>query len=224
MKIISLTKTIVLTMSLLWGLIASPVESMQFDRLTQKNNRLQEVMRQEIDNVLGLAGLNKIEMPPFYSQDLQEYRQSQPNPNIAPFLGYWVREWEIFPPYSSLMIFPSELENHLCIIEEVYDYGEYYDLERQVRSARFEFVSIEGERAIGSAFVLDRDLISLETNPLGEEKIEFLGIVNSQTNEFEGLYTSSSISVYEPFNSEIQQQFEANGCLNSRSVEYSHIQ
>ena len=204
-------------MSFLWGLTVSPVESMQRDIRAQKNYPVQEAMRQEIENILGLAGLNKIEMLPFYALDLKEYRQSQQNQQIAPFLGYWVREWEIFLPYSSLSLFSSELENHLCIIEEVYDYGEYYDLERQVRSARFELVSIEGERAIGSTFVLDRNLISLETNPLGEEKIEFLGIVNSQTNEFEGLYTSSSISVYEPFNLEIQRQFEANGCLDSRS-------
>ncbi|MBE9042020.1 hypothetical protein IQ235_14655 [Oscillatoriales cyanobacterium LEGE 11467] len=56
--------------------------------MIEERTRLQKVMRQEIDGVLGLAGLNKIEMPSFYSEELREYRQSQRNQNLVPFLGY----------------------------------------------------------------------------------------------------------------------------------------
>ncbi|MDY6939483.1 MAG: hypothetical protein SWY16_17770 [Cyanobacteriota bacterium] len=192
---------------------------MQVEIFPVQLDRLEAEFHQYVESNLGLAGLNKIEMPPFYSQELQTYRQSQTDRNIAPFLGYWGQEWgQLFPPHSSLSVFPSTTENSLCIIEEIYDYGEYNiaPRERRTLSVNFELVSVENGGAIGTRYILDRRLITTENNPIeGEEETEFLGVVLTQTGELDDdLYASSGIPVYENPNPDIDRQFAANGCIS----------
>ena len=79
--------------------------------------RFQVLMAESVRNILGLWGLNKITSAPQFPPALTAYRQtwSKLNPEVVPFLGFWVNDWEMFKPSLAIAIFPSTIKGQICL-------------------------------------------------------------------------------------------------------------
>ncbi len=180
--------------------------------LTQNEiSKFQFLIKQEIQTTLELAGLGKISEPPKLPTTLKAYRKtwSKVDPEIAPFLGLWVNDWEMFQPDVVIAIFPSTIKGQICVIA-YQDNGHYYTpppggIFPHNPPPRFSTVKIVKGQAIANKLRIHKSLITQK----GE--IEFIGTVKGKSNL--QLYASKSIAnIDSQFSSQIIQQFKTNQC------------
>lgn len=175
-----------------------------------------QTMQAEIASDLGLAGLDKISLPPLYPSALDAHRAKwrQQDPEVADFLGLWVNDWQMFQPDFSLAIFPSAVKGQVCLIEQQ-DNGHHDspvpgETLPATPPARLSTVKISQGQGIGNPLQLSRTLIS-RSQLDGKKQIEFLGTVNAQKQL--QIYAAKSVAELDPaLPAEIAQQFKAQQC------------
>ncbi|BAZ42751.1 hypothetical protein NIES4101_87210 [Calothrix sp. NIES-4101] len=175
--------------------------------------KLQKKMKEEMQATLDLAGLGKIVKPPTFDANLQPYRAqwSKVNPQIAPFLGYWMNNWEMFQPAVTMVVFPSTVKGQVCMIE-YQDNENYIIYPGEPRPPnpmpRFYTLKINQGQGQQGKFRLHKSLISKNNIP-GD--MEFLGIaIGKQKVQ---LYASKGIPKLDSsLPTEVIQKFKANQC------------
>ncbi|MDJ0677679.1 MAG: hypothetical protein QNJ36_20225 [Calothrix sp. MO_167.B42] len=181
--------------------------------LLQKHEiaEFQALMGSEIQTTLGLAGLGKIAQPPKLPVTLKLYRAkwSKVDPEIAPFLGFWVNYWELFEPYFAIAIFPSTIKGQVCLIE-YQDNGHHYtpppgETLPPNPPPRFSTVTIVKGQALSSKLQTHKSLI------IHKGEIEFIGTIKGEQKL--QVYASQSIAKLDSqISPQIMQQFNNHKC------------
>lgn len=178
--------------------------------------KYQKTFQQQIESILNLVGLGKLSRPPEFSETLQAYRneRAKSDPDTAAFLGLWVNEWEPFPPFLFLSIFPSEVKGKVCIIEYI-DTQDPNPIpgEKQPPNPppKFSTARIIRGQLVGEQLWLDKSLIRQVKEEWMTTPIEFLGAVNRQ-KELQ-LYASKKVAELDPIlPAEVLEAFKTNRC------------
>lgn len=219
MKTVLLTLAIVTT---LWGLrsvvysepaVSSPGRS---PLTTSQLTKFKKETQRQVSDVLNLAGLDKLAPLPPYSNGLKQFRSKwqRIDAETAPFLGLWVQEWQLFPPYYSLAIFPSNVKGQVCIVEvqdlQFRDYAPPGEKIPPNPPPRFSIAKVSRGQGVGERVRFDRTLIT-RTRDVRNVEVEFLGVVTPQ-NEVQ-LYGSKAMPQLDPrWPANVLQQFKANQC------------
>lgn len=186
----------------------------------QDVNRLRQQMQEQIDTDLGLAGLDKIGLPPAVPQDLQTYRAkwTRVNPEIAPFLGQWVKDWEIFPPSFELLIFPSRVKGRICLIEFRYNdrpAGGYAPGETVPPNPapRFSAITLSKGQGRDSYLHLHKGLIkrAAASWTVQQHRMEFLGVVTPEQTV--RVYAAKAIADLNSIPASLKSLFQAYQCI-----------
>jgi hypothetical protein len=177
--------------------------------------KLKKVMKEEIDTVLGLAGLDKIVKPPEFNAQLQNYRAklAKVNPEVTPFLGNWIQNWEMSEPAFTIAVFPSRIKGQVCVIE-YQDNQNYLIPPEDKRSPnplpKFSTLKILNRQGQISNLRFHRSLISKNGSGYGGE-VEFMGVAIAKTKL--RLYASQGIPKLDSdLPKQILQKFQANQC------------
>lgn len=150
---------------------------------------------------------------------MKSYRkiQSQINQETAIFLGLWVNDWELFPPFYSLAIFPTKTKGKVCIIQyqdnQYRDYGSFpgETIPPNPPPQFFTAKVVKGQ-IVTSGLSLDRSLIKKIKYPQNQE-VEFLAVVDRAQNL--RLYgVKSAPKLEKNFPKKLLQDFRNNGCLD----------
>ncbi len=181
--------------------------------LLQKHEvaKFQALMGSEIQTTLDLAGLGKISQPPKLPVTLKLYRAKWSNvdPDIAPFLGFWVNDWEMFQPYFAIAVFPSTIKGQFCLIE-YQDNGHHYtpppgETLPPNPAPRFFTVKIVKGQAVTSKLQIHKSLI------IQKGEIEFIGTMKG--GQKLQVYASASIAKLDSqLSPQIMQQFKIHKC------------
>jgi hypothetical protein len=177
--------------------------------------KLKKVMKEEIETVLGLAGLDKIVKPPEFDQQLQNYRAklAKVNPEVTPFLGNWIQNWEMSEPALAIAIFPSRIKGQICVIE--YQDNQNYLIPPEEKRPpnplpKFSTLKIRNRQGQTSNLRLHRSLISKNGSGYAGE-VEFMGVAIAKTKL--RLYASQGIPKLDSdLPKQILQKFQANQC------------
>ncbi|PSR15810.1 hypothetical protein C8255_21200, partial [filamentous cyanobacterium CCP3] len=156
--------------------------------LQQRNAELSQL----IDSELALAGLGKItRLGKPVSLELAQYRQewAAVNPAVAPFLGTWVRDWNLMP-YDFTTVMPSTVPGQVCLVR-------YRQMETE--TVPFEIFTTPPKFSVGR--VVDGQLVSRDV----------------QTAE--SLIRLSPTSAYVPYDVEFLGTVEADGELRLLATE-----
>jgi hypothetical protein len=182
---------------------------------TREVTKLKKVMKEEIDTIFGLAGLDKIPKPLEFNTQLQNYRAKlvKVNPEVSPFLGNWVQNWEIFQPALTIAVFPSVIKGQVCIIESQ-DNQSYIIPPEEKRPPnplpKFSTLKIRNGQGQISNLQLHRSLISKNASGYAGE-VEFMGVAIAKTKL--RLYASQGIPKLDSdLPKQIVQKFQANKC------------
>lgn len=156
--------------------------------LQQREAELSELIESELA-LLGLGKLTTVGKP--ISLELEQYRQEWAvlNPAIAPFLGTWVRDWNLMP-YDFTTVFPSTVPGQVCLVR-------YRQMETE--TVPFETFTTPPEFLVGR--VIDGQLVSRDV----------------QTAE--SLIRLSPASAYLPYDVEFLGTVEADGELRLLAAE-----
>ncbi len=185
--------------------------------------KLRKMMDQDVDTIRNLVGLDKIQSPPVPSKELILYRAKwrDANPDITPYLGLWTNEWEMFPPFFSLSIFPSTIKNKLCIIEyQDNQYQSYGPFPGETIPPNpppiFSTVTMVNGEFVGDRLHLHPDLL-IKTQFEGmDQSIEFLDPII--TGNSLRLYAAKTVpSLAKNIPTEIMQKFTDHQCRISGS-------
>lgn len=186
----------------------------------QELNQFRQQMQAQIDTDLGLAGLNKAGLPPALPQDLQTYRAkwARVNPEIAPFLGQWVKDWDIFPPSFELAVFPSRIKGRLCLIEFRYNdrpAGGYAPGEAipPNPAPRFSVITLRNRQGSNPYLRLHKGLIKTAEASwtVQKHRMEFLGVVTPEQTV--RVYAAKAIADLNSIPASLKQPFQASQCM-----------
>lgn len=177
--------------------------------------KFQKLTQQQIQTTLDLAGLGKIVQPPIFDVKLRSHRAkwAKTNAAIAPFLGSWMNNWEMFLPSYRMAVFPSQVKGQVCVIE--YQDNTSYIIDPESSRPpnpppRFFTLKIRNQQAQTSQLRLHRSLIRNVNSGYGGN-VEFMGVAIGKKDV--RLYASQGIPKLDsglPKN--ILQQFSANKC------------
>lgn len=182
--------------------------------------RLRQSLNEQIETTFGLVGVGKMTPPPAYAPSLRAYRAKwfRTQPEISAYLGLWVQEWETFPPYYSMAVFPSGVRGRMCVVE--YHRNDNLDGSSPLPDGapppnpdpKFSIVTIDRGRGATVDLRLDRSLLIKRRASWGGQDIEFLGVIRA--NNRVQLYASQQVAVLDQtLAPEILQQFRANQCI-----------
>ena len=183
--------------------------------------RLRQSLNEQIETTFGLVGLGKMTAPPAYAPSLRAYRAMwfRTQPEISAYLGLWVQEWETFPPYYSMAVFPSKVRGRMCVVE--YHRNDNLDGSSPLPDGapppnpdpRFSIVTISRGQGATAYLRLDRSLLSKRRASWRAQDIEFLGVIRA--NNRVQLYASKQVAVLDQtLTPVILQQFRANQCTD----------
>ncbi|MBE9112625.1 hypothetical protein IQ273_24850 [Nodosilinea sp. LEGE 07298] len=179
--------------------------------LQQRNAELGQL----IDSELALAGLGKISnLGKPVSLELEQYRQEWAvvNPAIAPFLGTWVRDWNLMP-HDFTTVLPSTVPGQVCLVR-------YRQMETE--TVPFETFTTPPEFSVGR--VVDGQLVSrdvqtaeslIRLSPASAYvpyDVEFLGTVEAD-GELRLLAAEQPPVLNPEWDTALIEQIEAYGCL-----------
>ena len=135
-----------------------------------------------IESELDLAGLGKItNLGKPISPDLEAFRRSwaEINPAIAPFLGTWVKDWNLMP-YDVMTVLPTPVAGQVCLVRY-----------RQMETETVPFETFTTPPEFSVALVVDGQLLSQQVqtaeslirltpaSPYVAYDVEFLGTVEA---------------------------------------------
>jgi hypothetical protein len=136
---------------------------------------------------MGLLELDKLNSPSIADSDLIAYRKTRTkiDAETSAFLGTWANDWELFPPFYSLKIFPSQVKGRVCILEEIDNNYRYYgsppdEIIPPNPTPKLSIATIDRGKLTGDRWRSDRTLMT-ETQREGiNEKIEFFAAIDWQ--------------------------------------------
>lgn len=177
--------------------------------------RLREVeLNERIDSELGLAGLGKItNLGKPISSELEAFRQSwvETDPAIAPFLGTWVRDWNLMP-YDFLTVLPSTVSGQVCLVRYRQMETETVPFETFTTPPEFSVARVvDGQllsRDVQTATVLIRPTPASSYVPYA---IEFLGTVEAN-GELRLLAAQQSPAIDPAWSPQLLEQINTYGC------------
>jgi tetratricopeptide (TPR) repeat protein len=144
-------------------------------------------MQEQIETIIGLLGLGKLNYPSIADSDLIAYRKTRTkiDADTASFLGTWDNDWELFPPFHSLKIFPSQVKGRICLLEAIdNNYRQYGSAPGEIISPnptpKLSIAKIDRGKLAGSRWRGDRTLMEETQSEIIENKIEFLAAINWQ--------------------------------------------
>ncbi|HSM84488.1 MAG TPA: hypothetical protein VLS96_22570, partial [Nodosilinea sp.] len=139
-------------------------------------------LSERIDSELALAGLGKIiNLGKPIAPELEQYRQdwAMVNPQVAPFLGTWVRDWNLMP-HDVTTVLPSNLPGQVCLVRY-----------RQMETETVPLTTYTTPPEFSVALVVDGQLLSdtvqtatalirfTPSSPYLPYDVEFLGTVEA---------------------------------------------
>ncbi len=197
----------------LGGAIAIAKPAPPLPALTPREIRAIRVQaNQTIETSLGIAGVGKSGSPPAIAPELTAYRRqwSQRDAAIAPFLGQWVWDWDTFPPYYQLTIFPSAVKGRVCLVKTGTQLVDANPVPKEVPIApTFAIVQIKGRQGTSSQMRLSRELIFSQGSFKGT--IEWMVVAGAKTQH--QVYASKAVPRLDPtWPAAIQTQFKQNQC------------
>lgn len=179
--------------------------------------RLREVeLDERIDSELGLAGLGKItNLGKPISSELEAFRQSwaETDPAIAPFLGTWVRDWNLMP-YDFVTVLPSTVSGQACLVRC-----------RQMETETVPFETFTTPPEFSVARVVDGQLLSRDVqtaaalirpvpaSPYVPYAIEFLGTVEAD-GELRLLAAQQPPAIDPAWPPQLLEQINTYGCAS----------
>ncbi|BAU41455.1 hypothetical protein [Leptolyngbya sp. O-77] len=192
--------------------VLHPVDAPLRPPLTEAALRQAEAeMQQRIQADLDLLGLGKIgSVGSPISPDLLAYRQTwaETDPDIAPFLGTWEKEWDMLPHYF-MTVFPSEVPGRVCLVR--YSKQETVTVPFEVYDTPLEFSVaqvVEGQ-LLASNTQSARSL--LRQAPVMDYESEFLATVEPTGNM--QVYAAQRPPAIAPtWPAALMEQFRAAGC------------
>jgi len=148
------------------------------DALRQAEAEMQQRIQSDLD-LLGLGKLGSVGSP--ISPDLVGYRQTwaETDPDVAPFLGTWEKEWDMIPHYF-MTVFPSAVPGRVCLVR--YSKQETVTVPFEVYNTPLEFSVgqvVEGQ-LLASNTQSARSL--LRQVPVSDYDSEFLATVEPTGN------------------------------------------
>ncbi len=185
-------------------------------------DKFKKTMNQNIENIINLVSLDKLKPLPEFTPEIKSYReiQSKIHKETTAFLGLWVNDWELFPPFYSLAIFPTTTKGKVCIIQyqdnQYRDYGPFPG-ETIPPNPPQQFLTgriVKGQIVTGG-FSLDRSLIKKIKYPQNQE-VEFLALVD-RTQNMRLYAVKSPPKLDKNLPKKLLQDFRNNGCLDLQS-------
>lgn len=180
-------------------------------------------MQRDIKTSLDLVGLGKTRgYPPDYSSRLRTYRSgwAKADPEVAPFLGQWVWNWDTFPPDYTVTVFPSTSKGKVCLLEQNvgYDVNAVPVPKEVVLPPRLSTAQVSRGSGTGALFQFDRALIQRVKLDWTPREVEFIAMVDRQNKKHQ-VYASKDVPIL-PGNlpEAILKGFKANGCLSGGVV------
>lgn len=161
---------------------------------------------------IGLGKLSRVGWP--LAPEVEAFRQAwaEVDPAIAPFLGRWVRDWDMMP-HAYLTVLPSRVPGQVCVVRY-----------RQEETATVPFEVITTPLGVSVALVIDGQLRStdlrsseawLQIAPASDYvayPIEFLATVEGDRLE---LYASQQPPRLDPdWDGDLRQTLASYGCTD----------
>ncbi len=166
----------------------------------------------EVSQTLALAGLGKLKYPPTLSPSLNAYRQAwyQKNPSIAPFLGHWQQDWELFRNYD-LHVFPSTVPGQVCLIATQVSQPDPFEPPPDP-PPQFSTLQIQGNAGQNQFFQLNQALLLDKEE--GNNTWQFLGVLlnRPQFGQLRVYAATTPPQLASNLPADIQAKFRAHQC------------
>lgn len=177
------------------------------DALRQAEAEMQQRIQSDLD-LLGLGKIGSVGSP--ISSELAAYRQTwaETDPDMAPFLGTWAKEWDMLPHYF-MTVFPSEVPGRVCLVR--YSKQETATVPFEVYDTPLEFsvAQVAEGQLLASNTQSTRSLLRQVT--VSNYDSEFLATVEPTGNM--QVYASQRPPAIDPtWPTALMEQFRAAGC------------
>ncbi len=189
------------------------LSSLSTEALQQREAELQIYIQADLD----LAGLGKISgVGKPISPELTQFRQdwAAVDPEVAPFLGYWVRDWNLYP-HDFMWIFPSTVPGQVCLVRYRQTETETVPFEVIITPPEFSVALVKDGQLLGPDTQTARSLIRpTPASAYVPYAIEFLGTVEANGNLL--LYAAQQPPTFDPtWDAELQQKLDAFQCQDA---------
>ncbi|MEA5449304.1 hypothetical protein VB780_12040 [Leptolyngbya sp. CCNP1308] len=170
-----------------------------------------------IDSELALAGIGKIiNLGEPISSELETFRLAwaESDPAIAPFLGTWVKDWDLMP-YDFVTVLPSTVPGQVCLVRY-----------RQSETETVPFETFTTPPEFSVALVVDGQLLSQDVQTAATlirptpasayvpYAIEFLGMVEAE-GELRLLAAQQPPTIDPAWETSLVEQIDTYGCSAS---------
>ncbi len=184
--------------------------------LAEHQTQFQSWIESEL-NLLGLGKITSVATP--IPSELIEFRQNwaEIDPEVAPFLGTWSRDWNMLPNYF-MTVFPSQTLGQVCLIRTRRDMTQTVPFQEVTTPPEFSLAQVVEGQLLGTKTQSAQALL-FPTPPsvFLDYETEFLGTVEPDGNQ--RLYAAQSTPIINPtWDSDIQQQFYAYGCISAEDI------
>jgi len=187
------------------------------EALQQREAELQIYIQSDLD----LAGLGKISgVGQPISLELAQFRQdwAAVDSEIAPFLGTWVRDWNLMP-HDFLTIFPSAVLGQVCLVRYRQTETETVPFEIITTPLEFSVALVEDEQLRGPDMQTAQSLIRpTPASAYVPYDVEFLGTVEA-SGELRH-YAAQQPPAFDPtWEADLKQKLDAFQCQDSAGTQ-----
>ncbi|HLO84538.1 MAG TPA: hypothetical protein VK203_05915 [Nostocaceae cyanobacterium] len=184
--------------------------------LAKYRNEFKQWIQSDLD-MLGLGKITNVAtpMPPALLKFRQNWAKT--DAQVAPFLGSWVRDWNLHP-HDFMTVFPSKTLGQVCLIRTRRDMTETVPFQEITTPPEFSIARVVKGQLLGTKTQSGRSLLfPTPASAYLPYNTEFLGTVESDRTL--RLYAAQGLpSVNPKWDSNIRQQLKAYGCISNQNV------